>query len=185
MEITIKNASIKRVLFLKYGYDHFVNNTKFSHNTSGDAPIHEDLREAFANLTPHFAFICEEINESTCRTAINDIQKGVEIDAETNPLRKYDVTGFTLGKESEGVTISGTKKLESGKSININTPFIKWDDSDNPFIQELIEAVDEVKSEVYEYIEGKRAPLKNAQISAFEDDEESEQESFATSENEM
>lgn len=47
MEITIKNASIKRILFLKYGYDHFVSNSKFSHSTSGDAPIHDDLREAF------------------------------------------------------------------------------------------------------------------------------------------
>ena len=185
MDITIKNAAIKRFLFLKYGYDHLVNNTKFSHNSSGDAPIHDDLREAFQNLIPHFAFICEEITESVCRQAINDIKKGVEIDSETDPLRKYDVNGFTLGKESEGVTISGTKSLESGKSININTPFIKWDDNDNPFIHELIEDVDFLKSEVYEYIEGKRAPLKNAQISAFEEeyeDEETKTEAFEETE---
>ena len=64
MNITIKNASIKSGLFLKYGYDHFAGTTKYSHpSTTGDAPIHDDLREAFLALTPHFAFICEEIQE--------------------------------------------------------------------------------------------------------------------------
>ena len=151
MEITIKNASIKRVLFLKYGYDHFVNNAKFTHSSSGDAPIHDDLRDAFANLTPHFAFICEEINESTCRQAINDIAKGVVQDAETDPLGKYHVAGFTLGKDSESVTISGNKTLKSGKSLNISTPPQQWDDTDYPFMAELIESVDLLKSEAVSY----------------------------------
>jgi len=176
MDITIKNASIKRILFLKYGYDHFVNSTKYTHNSSGDAPIHDDLREAFQNLIPHFAFICEEINESTCRQSINDIKKGVIQDPETDPLRKFDVSGFALGKDSEGVTISGSKSLESGKSININTPFIKWDDDTYPFMTELLEAVDLLKSEVYEYIEGKRAPVKHQTIDMFEQQEDDEDE---------
>ncbi|MBC7749568.1 MAG: hypothetical protein H7Z76_13510 [Methylotenera sp.] len=172
MELTIKNASIKRIMFLKYGYDHFVNNAKFTHSSSGDAPIHDDLREAFQNLIPHFAFICEEITESVCRQAINDIKKGVAQDSETDPLRKYDVAGFTLGKDSEGVTISGNKSLESGKSININTPFQQWDDTDYPFMAELLESIDLLKSEVYEYIEGKRAPIKHQTIDMFESDDE-------------
>lgn len=170
MNITIKNASIKSTIFLKYGYDHFVNSTKFTHNSSGDAPIHNDLRDAFAALTPHFAFICEEISESVCRECINDFNQGVfHPTEETDPLRKYDVLGFALGKESEGVTIIGTKKLDSGKSININTPFLKWDD-DYDFSSELIAAVDLLKSEVYEYIEGKRAPAQNQTMDMFEED---------------
>lgn len=171
MDITIKNASIKRIMFLKYGYDHIVNNAKFTHSSSGDAPIHNDLQAAFDALTPHFAFICEDITESVCRQAINDFKEGVIYGTPSDPLKKYNVSGFALGKESEGVTISGTKRLESGKSININTPFIKWDD-DYPFISELIESVDILKSEVYEYIEGKRAPIKHQTIDMFEEDNE-------------
>ena len=189
MEFTIKNASIKRVMFLKYGYDHFVNNAKFTHSSSGDAPIHEDLREAFQNLIPHFAFICEEINESVCRQAINDIEKGVIQDSETDPLRKYNVSGFTLGKDSEGVTISGSKSLESGKSVNINTPFTAWDDTDYPFISELMESVDLLKDEVYQYIEGKRAPIKHQTIDMFESNDDDEdghsKKHFADTEAEM
>jgi hypothetical protein len=186
MNITIKNASIKSSLFLKYGYDHFVGSTKYSHpSTTGDAPIHDDLREAFSALTAHFAFICEEITESLCREAINDFKKGVvHMDDETDPLRKYTVIGFTLGKDSEGVTIIGSKRLESGKSININTPFMKWDD-DYAFGSELIAAVDLLKSEVYEYIEGKRAPAQHKTGNMFEQDEDVEKEAFADAEQEM
>ncbi|OCB77991.1 hypothetical protein [Flavobacterium crassostreae] len=186
MNITIKNASIKNSLFLKYGYDHFVGSTKYSHpSTTGDAPIHEDLREAFLALTPHFAFICEEISESVCRQAIDDYIKGVFYqDAETDPLRKYTVIGFTLGKDSEGVTIIGSKRLESGKSISIPTPFMKWDD-DYAFDTELIAAVDLLKSEVYEYIEGKRAPAQHQTGNMFEQDEEEEKEAFADADQEM
>ena len=186
MNITIKNASIKGHLFLKYGYDHFVNTTKFQHSSSGDAPIHDDLRDAFEALTPHFAFICEEITESVCRQAIDDFKKGVVYqDAESNPLKKYFVAGFALGKDSEGVTISGRKSLESGDSININTPFMKWD-SDYTFNQELIEAVDLLKSEVYEYIEGKRAPARNETLDMFDvDGEEIVTEAFADADPEM
>ena len=175
MNITIKNASIKSTIFLKYGYDHFVNSTKFTHNSSGDAPIHNDLRDAFAALTPHFAFICEEISESVCKQSITDFENGVFYkDEETDPLRKYDVIGFALGKDSEGVTITGSKKLDSGKSININTPFLKWDD-DYAFSSELIAAVDLLKSEVYEYIEGKRAPAQNQTMDMFETDIDDEE----------
>jgi hypothetical protein len=133
------------------------------------------LRDAFANLTPHFAFICEEINESTCRQAINDIAKGVVQDAETDPLGKYHVAGFTLGKDSESVTISGNKTLKSGKSLNISTPPQQWDDTDYPFMAELIKSVDLLKSEVYEYIEGKRAPIKHQTMNMFEQDADEEE----------
>lgn len=182
MNITIKNASIKNRLFLKYGYDHMVETTKYSHpSTTGDAPIHDDLRDAFESLVPHFAYICEEISESVCREAISDLAKGV-MQTENDPLRKYAVGGFALGKDSEGVTISGSKILESGDVLNFNTPFKKWEDTDYPFMNELIEAVDLLKSEVYEYIEGKRAPVKHQTIDMFEQDEQEEKEAFADAE---
>ncbi|MNU08411.1 hypothetical protein D3C72_2544380 [compost metagenome] len=52
-------------------------------------------------------------------------------------------------------------------------------------MSELIETVDLLKSEVYEYIEGKRAPAQH-QLDMFEnDDDESEKEAFADAEQEM
>ena len=67
MNITIKQANIKNSLFLSYKYDQFVKSTKKSASESSDAPIHDDLRNAFSALIPHFAFICERLKNQTVR----------------------------------------------------------------------------------------------------------------------
>lgn len=177
MNITIKKASIKNRLFLAYSYEQMVSNRTDSVSTSSDAPIHDDLRTAFNALIPHFAFICEEITENVCREQINNYEQGIVYsDPLANPLKKYTVKGFSIGGsgDSEGVTISGNKMLESGKIISFNTPFMKWSD-EYSFANELINSVDLLKSEVYEYLEGKQAP-KAQQSMTFQQDEEEEPE---------
>ncbi|TEB40688.1 hypothetical protein D0809_29335, partial [Flavobacterium circumlabens] len=48
-----------------------------------------------------------------------------------------------------------------GKVLSLNTPFLKFEDyNDYYFMAELREAIDNLKSEVYEYLEGKQAPPK-------------------------
>lgn len=174
MSTTITTAKIKNKLFLAYGYSQRVDGIENKITTSSDAPIHIDLKNAFLRLIPHFAFICEEITEDVARTAIKT--GFIKNDEEENPLNRFDVGGFSIGGsgDSEGVTISGSKWLQSGKLVNFNTPFIKWDD-DYEFGDELIEAVDILKSEVYEYLEGKQAP-KLQQAMTFMSEEEDEEE---------
>lgn len=171
MNITIKQASIKNSLFLAYKYDQSVNSTRNNISTSSDAPIHDDLRAAFAALIPHFAFICEEIKEDDCKKRLHKPDEELE---EEHPLQKFKVQGFTIGGtgDAEGVTISGTKRLESGGTVCFNTPFLKFEDSrEYTFMAELREAIDNLKSEVYEYLEGKQAPSK--QVDLFPEEEES------------
>ena len=60
MQIEIKKAKIKNRIFLAYEYiqkDHDVEN---KNSTSSDAPIHDDLQNAFNELIPHLVLICEE-----------------------------------------------------------------------------------------------------------------------------
>lgn len=170
MHTTIKKASVKSDLFLAFEYDQSVHTTKNSIKTSSDAPIHDDLREAFDVLIPHFALICEEVSESICRDKIENPEAILD---EDNPLHKYKVAGFSIGGQgdSEGVTVSGSKRLESGQVVNFNTPFVKYEDfKDYPFMSELRTAMDNLKSEVYEYLEGKQAHPK--QIAMFTEEEE-------------
>lgn len=170
MNITIKQASIKNSLFLAYKYDQVIKNTKKSASESSDAPIHDDLREAFSYLVPHFAFICEEIKETECKNRLDNPKEELP---EEHILLKYRVQGFTISGQgdSEGVTISGTKRLESGKILPLNTPFLKFEDgNEHCFMPELIEAIDNLKSEVYEYLEGKQAPSRQEEMN-FEEDE--------------
>lgn len=173
MNITIKKASIKNSMFLAYEYDQSVNSTKNIIKTSSDAPIHDDLRDAFHSLTPHFALICEEIDEKTAQEAIENPDEVLE---EENPLLKYKVSGFSIGgyADNEGATISGSKRLENGRVVNFNTPFLKFEDShEYQFMEELVSAINHLKSEVYEYLEGKQAPSKQLEIFVSIDEESS------------
>lgn len=180
MSTTITTAKIKNKLFLAYGYSQRIEGVENKITTSSDAPIHDDLRNAFLRLIPHFALICEEITEDVARTAIKT--GFIKNQQEENPLNRFDVVGFSIGGsgDSEGVTISGSKWLVSGKVVNFNTPFVKWED-DYVFIEELIEAVDILKSEVYDYLEGKQASkMQQAMTFMSEDDEDGqEKEAFA------
>lgn len=154
MNVTIKEATVKSDLFLSYKFDQRNQGTRKNTTESSDAAIHDDLRKAFNDLIPHFAFICEEIDEKKAREQIQNPDQELE---EFDVMNNYKVHGFNLGKHQEGVTIAGTKKLKSGDTISFSTPFKKWDDSEYEFMDELTEAMDVFKSEVYEYLEGKQA----------------------------
>jgi hypothetical protein len=183
MSTTITSAKIKNKLFLAYGYTERAGDIENKITTASDAPIHIDLQNAFNRLTTHFAFICEEISEDLARTSISNFD--TDIDLSENPLKKFKVNGFTIGGsgDSEGVVISGNKSLESGKVVNFNTPFIKWED-DYLFSSELTDAMDILKSEVYEYLEGKQAPkLQQAMTFMSYDEQDGQtQEQFADAE---
>lgn len=170
MNITIKKASIKNSLFLAFEYDQSVNATKNIIKTSSDAPIHDDLRNAYRYLIPHFAFICEEINESQCEELIENPDKEIN---EDSAIYGYRVSGFSISGsgDTEGVVLSGSKKLKTGMVVNFNTPFIKFD-SDYDFMDDFLSRIENLRSEVYEYLEGKQAPSKQAEMK-FDDDDES------------
>jgi hypothetical protein len=176
MSVTIKKASIYSGLFLKYSYTMWVNDVKNTNSTSSDAPIHNDLRVAFRNLIPFFAHICEEIlDENLVRAAIEDpethLQKNEDDPEDTvYPLLKYQVKGFTIdGKDGDAVTLIGEKWLASGDYVPFATPSIRFD-SDYKFSGDLNSAVELVKSEVFEYMQGKQAP-KQQQYSLLEDED--------------
>lgn len=176
MTIEIKKAKIKNRLFLAYEYTATENGTENKISTSSDAPIHDDLQSVFNAFIPHFALITEEVKiDDKIRDSITGATEG-NILPET--LDKYSVTGITVAgsDDSEGVVISGYKELESGKVVNFNTPFQMFSDEDYEFTSELYECVENWKSEVMEYMNGKQA--KRNQVGTFDFGDEEESESF-------
>jgi len=126
-------------------------------NTSSDGAVHQDLVDAFNNLIPHFALISEQITE---KEANKLIQNGFDAE-EDHPLKqKYQVNQFKVvgNGETEGVEISGTRLLERGSNIKWTSPKVKWDDKHYKYCRELSEAIEVVKVEINEYINGKHAP---------------------------
>lgn len=126
-------------------------------NTSSDGAVHQDLVDAFNNLIPHFALISEQVSEKDAKKLIKN-----GFDAEDDhPLKQqYQVNQFKVvgNGETEGVEISGSRLLERGSTIKWTTPKVKWDDKHYKYCHELSEAIETLKVEINEYINGKHAP---------------------------
>lgn len=165
MNVVIKNASLRGYLFLTYKYILTDQDTKQTATISSDAPIHDDLKNAFRNLLPFFVHICEEVkDEELISGAINDPFKYLEQTEDeeqdkANPFLKFRVTGFEIGGKTdyEGVILTGEKVLKNYESITIKTPLIYFG-GEYTFANDLSEAIETAKRETFEYSQGKQAP---------------------------
>lgn len=103
MNVVVKKAEIRSSLFLSYEYDQKDAEVSNSIKTASDAPIHDDLRNAFKALIPHFVFICEEnTDEKIILDAIEnpDDYFGFKDEVKHEDLLNYRVYGFQLGKSN-------------------------------------------------------------------------------------
>ena len=115
-EIEIKSAKIKDSIFCEYSYEEVVENPKDNRNNTvtitSVAPVHEDLINAFRQLIPHMATICEEVAiQISDINIIDDISMDLD-----GKFAKFNVVQFNItgSGENEGVQISGTKTLTNG-----------------------------------------------------------------------
>ncbi|WP_417867990.1 hypothetical protein [Xanthomarina gelatinilytica] len=170
MEIEIKKAKIKNRIFLSSEYVEKLNGVNKTRKEDSDAIVHDDLINAFQRLVPHFALLTEQVPESEVESIILN---GKEIPEDL--LQKIKVTGITVGGtgESEGITISGAKRLSNGKMVNFNTPFTKWEEVDEGyrFISELINVLEDLKDEVIAYMEGKQGSKVQMEMAFDQEDE--------------
>jgi hypothetical protein len=171
--ITIKSGKVQGGMFLQYSFEEKKDDCTETVTKKSDLPIHEDCLKAYTNLIPHLILLCEqELINGTIKTAITE---GVsDINDEESYFKNYSVSEFKITgtANSEGVVISGNRFLSTGKSIGLSTPFIRWDDEDYKFINELIESIEALREEVYQYSQGKHAPLPKQ--TSFDFDEEDE-----------
>jgi len=180
MSVTIKSATLKGGMFLSYKYVANINNAINTTGTASDAVVHEDLKQAFRNLIPFFAHISEEIiDEDLVRSAIEDPEEHLvrsEDEDDTKPFLKYRVDSFSMGakKDGECVVISGTKYLNSGDAIGWETPLIKFD-GDYKFSNQLYDAITLLRSEVFEYSQGKQAAVSDGIAGLWDEDGQEEE----------
>lgn len=176
MNILVKKASLRSGIMLNYSYFMTDGDVKNSISISSDAPVHDDLKNAFRNMIPFFAHVCEEITkEKLVKAAIEDPEEHLEKkeddpEGKEYPFLKYRVNGYELGGKDDGesIRLSGEKWLDSGDWISFTTPSMRLD-SDYKFVAELTSAVDVLKNEVYAYMQGKQAP-RQKQFSLLEEE---------------
>lgn len=124
-----------------------------------DQLAHDDLVGAFDKLKIHLVKIC-------------DLYEGNDLDPEAfNPevhLKMFRVTSFSIGgnDDGEGVTLSGQKEFDSGKILNLNTPFTKYNDELDPyaFANDLSLAIQGCVYETEEYLYKEKYAVKQLDL---------------------
>jgi hypothetical protein len=133
---------------------------------AGHKLAHPDAIHAFELMRAHLAIICDQ------REAFEKSLQ--ELDDDLITIDKFKVTGYSIGGngESEGVTLSGHKKLSRGRVLNLNAPFTKYTDENDPYEygDELSGTIAHASDEVNKYLDGKVAP--SAQLEIFEKDQD-------------
>ncbi len=160
--IEIKGAALKD-MFCNYSYDHTVAaNIINSVSIKSEVPVHDDLINAFNNLNGHLVVICEEIEDAD---AYGSLEEMISDNDHSEKFKKYSVTSFKMEgeEESPAVTLSGTKRLTTGKHIKLETPKINLD-QEYLFASELSIAIADVIDEVERYMTGKRAPDRQQEL---------------------
>jgi hypothetical protein len=162
MQIEIKKAQITGRMFLSWEYDEVSGNRKTNLKAKSDAPIHEDLREAIKALTPHFVMLTEMKKKP-------ELAKELDLKTVSESLLKlYNVKGFTI-EEVKGITfitLTGTKILSNGKSINFETPRTDrgTDEDAYEFFDKLMELVESCQEEILDYMDGKQAESNQTEM---------------------
>lgn len=117
-------------------------------------PVHVDFQKRLDALNVHLALSTSML---PIPSDLGDINEEL--------LSYYHMHGVSI--KDDGVTLSGHKILPNKKAFNFNSPFIRFSESEETqytFVEELIEALEDLKKETNAYIDGsKRAD--DAQLS--------------------
>lgn len=123
--------------------------------------VHDDLISRFDRLKIHMVKICDMRKSETITDETID-QFDISI------LNDYEVKGFSIGGEDEheGVVIIGSREFESGKVLNLVSPFTKYNDEHSPYDFES-DLYNDVQACVYEvelYLEGSKYAVKQLEL---------------------
>lgn len=118
------------------------------------ALIHKDLKNAFEELVPHWAMLCD----------LKEVKKLAQIyeDVSIIGVHNLKVYGYSFGTKipATGCILMGLKQINTNKHIGVTTPFTEFDSENEsyPFSGYLAKALVKVNEEVILYLDGKCRP---------------------------
>ena len=136
--------------------------------------IHADLRELFEDLRPVVARVFNITSFLTLLESkemqLSDAKKKMAREYAEELVNKIDVRGVTWSGSGEGIGVIITSVFETPNGLKtcINTPRIKMSQISFGFEEELEVIVENIKSEVYQFLFNG----KSAQLSLFGDNGE-------------
>jgi hypothetical protein len=164
--IDIDKVKFKNDLFIEVHYkEDFEDKHRNLVHKECNAPVHEDLKKCFERLGVHLPILCEYLDET---------QLPEDIDSLSSPiLESFKVTQISVGADGDGVTITGSRKLKTGKVLNLNAPHTKYYEEDGyRYAPDLQIAVANLVAEVELYMEGKHGEGAQLEMSFNGNEEE-------------
>lgn len=135
----------------------------------GKNTVHVDLKARLAALIPYFAELTEQKEADHYDWNHPDSAENLVL------MRRLDVTGVSLGGDDNYpvATLTGRRTLMSSKVLNLNTPPVDLDSSDNLWIraEDFSFAIDAFFYEVKLYVTDKKWAAKQSEIN-FEDEDD-------------
>ena len=124
--------------------------------------VHKDLKRALRDLIPHLVFLTEQ-RESVGNTLDSlNRQDGTD---EKSVFHRMSVTEVILGEKELEVSISGTRILDRGDVIDLDSPKVNVEEDEHyQYLGDLALAIDNLKYEVKLYIEEKKWGLKEGTL---------------------
>lgn len=170
MDIKIKKAKLTKGNTVEAT---FIDEDGNEMTMKGKNTVHIDLKARLAALIPYFAELTEQ--KEADRYDWDNPESGENIEL----MRRLDVTGVSLGGDDSYpvATLTGRRMLMSSKVLNLNTPPVDLDASDNGWLraEDFGFAIDAFFYEVQLYVTEKKWAVKQSEI-----DFENEDDPFAT-----
>src|SRR5262249_52810606 len=101
-------------------------------------------------------------------------------------LDKFTVVGYSIGgkEDDQGITITGYRLTDRGKTFTFNSPFERFEQSDESqykYMEDLQDVVADIEEEVLQYLKkDKRAPDPQREINFPDQGEASPEEKLQT-----
>ena len=131
---------------------------------------HKDMKAALRALVPHIALMTEQ-REVVNRT-LKEVEKDRITDVNSQSVFKWmNVDCVTLSDDGSTYTLQGTRILQSGSVIKIESPTVSACDHDKyEYVSELSLAVDAVIYEAEAYYKEAKWGLKEGSLEFGDDD---------------
>ena len=120
--LTISKARIKKgLLYCEFTEQHDPQAPARALALTCAEQAHPDLPHVLSRLVPHLCLLAEQLPETP------DFWPD---EAEELPpvFAPFAVTGFSVGKQQGGVTLIGQRTLNGGKVLNLNSPYVSFED---------------------------------------------------------
>lgn len=126
--------------------------------------VHKDLKDAMNALVPHLAIITEQ-REAYGRT-LKDVQGDrITDEGQDSVFKRFSIETISLANKEQEVSISGQRILIKTGIVNLTTPKIDLEDSDQYEYNDALSLdLEAVKYEAKAYIEERKWGVKEASI---------------------